>query len=222
MGKVIFISGMDTDAGKTYVTSRLAKQAMDQGVNVITQKPVQTGCTTVAEDLEEHRRVMGTGLLPIDANGPTCTYLFRKPASPALAARLEGQRIDTTKIDQDTATLANQYELVLQEGAGGLMVPLNESELTIDYVAERHMPLILVVSSRLGSINHALLSIEACKHHGIDLRLVIFNRLPQDDTVMADDALMEIRHRAQNIYPGLRTIDFGNSEERNHIDLMAL
>lgn len=203
-----FVSGVDTDAGKTYVTARIAAHLMKKGRDVMTQKPVQTGCVGMAEDLEAHRTVMGCGLTADDREGLTCTYLFRKPASPALAARLEGKTIDPDAIDADTRELARRHDLVLVEGAGGLMVPLTDDLLTIDYVASRRLPLILVTTSKLGGINHALLSIEACKTHGVDLRVVIFNRLPGDEDVMADDSLTAIKKFTAKVFPNVQVIDF--------------
>lgn len=205
---VFFISGVDTDAGKTFVTARLAAQLQELGVNVMTQKPVQTGCTDEAEDIVEHRRVMGTGMTQSDKDGLTCTYLFKKPASPALAASLEGKEIDLSRIDSDTAELARRHEVVLVEGAGGLMVPMTQSILAIDYVASRKLPMILVTTSHLGGINHALLSIEACKSHGVDLRHVVFNRFPTDDPILSDDAKEVIEAFAKKEFPQSLFWDF--------------
>lgn len=207
-----FVSGVDTDSGKTYVTGRMAAYLRHRGVSVITQKPVQTGCTTVADDLVEHRKVMGCGMLPEDKEQRTCSYIFRKPASPHLAARLEGKTIDVNKIDEDTKYLLSKYKVVLVEGAGGLMVPLTEDMLTIDYVASRKLPLVLVTTSKLGGINHALLSVDACKTRGIDLRLIVYNRMPQDDEVMADDSYEVIKRYAQTAYPDIPVIDFRSSD----------
>lgn len=207
-----FISGVDTDSGKTYVTARMAAYLRHRGVSVITQKPVQTGCLTVADDLVEHRKVMGSGILPEDKEGRTCSYLFKKPASPHLAARLEGVVIDPEKIDRDTRYLLDRYDVVLVEGAGGLMVPLNDNMLTIDYVASRRLPLVLVTTSKLGGINHALLSIEACKNRNIELSTIVFNRLPQDETLMADDSLEQIKKFAMSLYPKVQIVDFRSSD----------
>ncbi len=217
--RTYFVSGVDTDAGKTYVTARIAARLKADGEDVITQKPVQTGCAGMAEDIEEHRRVMQGGILPEDREGLTCTYLFRKPASPALAARMEGAAIDPARIDSDTEALAQRHGIVLIEGAGGLMVPLTDDLLTIDYVASRRLPLILVTTSKLGGINHALLSIEACKTHGVDLHIVVFNRLPQDEDVMADDALHEIRKFTAKIFPQARILDFRDQASLSNIKL---
>lgn len=208
MGKALFISGVDTDSGKTYVTARLAAQLQAEGVDVITQKPVQTGCDDIAEDLVEHRKVMGCGLLPDDKERLTCTYLFHKPASPALAASLEGAVIDTERMAKDTDELCKRHEVVLTEGAGGLMVPLTDDILTIDYVAAHRLPLLLVTTSKLGGINHALLSIEVCKTHGVELKFVVFNRLPSDEKIMADDSLAAIKEFTARVFPSAKVIDF--------------
>ncbi|MDO4462069.1 MAG: dethiobiotin synthase [Bacteroidia bacterium] len=207
-----FISGVDTDCGKTYVTGCLAAYLRHRGVNVITQKPVQTGCETVADDLVEHRKAMGVGIQLEDKERRTCSYLFRKPASPQLAARLEGVTIDVNKISSDTEYLLSKYDVVLVEGAGGLMVPLNDDYLNIDYVSQQKLPLVLVTSSKLGGINHALLSMEACKNRNIDIKCIVFNRMPKDDPILADDAYQVIKKYALRLYPDIKVIDFRSSD----------
>lgn len=207
-----FISGVDTDCGKTYVTGCLASYLRHRGVSVITQKPVQTGCETVADDLVEHRKAMGVGIQLEDKERRTCSYLFRKHASPHLAARLEGVTIDTNKIAADTEYLLSKYDVVLVEGVGGLMVPLNDDCLNIEYVAKQNLPLVLVTSSKLGGINHALLSIEACRSRNINLHVLVFNRMPNDDQIMADDAYEVIKKFALKLYPDLKIIDFRSSD----------
>ncbi len=214
-----FISGVDTDSGKTFVTARMAAYLHHRGVSVITQKPIQTGCITVADDLVEHRKVMGTGILPEDREGRTCSYLFKKVAPPHLAAKIEGISIDPEKIDRDTRYLLDRYNVVLIEGDGGLMVPLNDKMLTIEYIASRRLPLILVTTSKVSGINHALLSIDACKNHNIDLTAIVYNRLPQSDTIVADDAFNVIKKFALAQYPHVQIVDFRSSDSFWDIEL---
>ncbi len=212
MSKAYFISGVDTDCGKTYVAARLAAHLRASGRNVITQKPVQTGCTTVAEDLVEHRKVMGCNMLPEDREKRTCTYLFPIPASPHLSARLAGQSIDVSQISKDTQYLLQRYDIVLVEGAGGLMVPLTDELLTIQYVAAQKLPLILVTTSKLGGINHAILSMEVCRVYGVELHIVVYNRFPSDDKVMADDAYEVISQHAKRLFPNVNIVDFKSAD----------
>ena len=122
MGKVIFVSGIDTDVGKTVATGIYAKKLMEQGFSVITQKMIQTGCKIIADDLLVHRKIQGIDLTAEDLPGETCTYLFKYPCTPHLAAKLEGREINEKIIEKSTARLAEKYDYVLLEGAGGLMV----------------------------------------------------------------------------------------------------
>lgn len=186
--KVIFISGIDTDAGKSYATGFMAKRLMEDGKRVVTQKFVQTGCRDYSEDIELHRRIMGIDPLPEDLDQTTAPVIFTYPASAQLAAAMDGREIDLTAIDRATETLSSRFDTVLIEGAGGLMVPLTDDFLTIDYIATRHLPVALVTNSRLGSINHTILSLEAIKSRGIRLHSVIYNTHfdSTDPTIAAD------------------------------------
>lgn len=178
---VYFVSGIDTNIGKSYATGYLARQWNEQGIRTITQKLIQTGNTDLSEDIELHRRLMGTGLLPEDREGLTMPEIFTYPCSPHLAAEIDGRPVDFGKIERATGVLSRKYEAVLLEGAGGLMVPLTRDLLTIDYVARKHYPLIFVTSGRLGSINHTLLGLEAIKRRGIRLHTLVYNLFPESD-----------------------------------------
>lgn len=183
-----FISGIDTDCGKTYITGLLAKQLKNKGVYVITSKLVQTGCVGVSEDIIVHRRLMEIELLPEDIGGTTCPFVFTFPASPHLATEIDNKSINFDVIRNAQKELCAKYELVLAEGAGGLMVPITENYLTIDYIKEYNLPLILVSSSKLGSINHTLLSIELCLQYDINLHSIIYNQMPGDDKTIASES----------------------------------
>lgn len=189
-GSVYFISGIDTGIGKTYTTGYLAKLWNAQGQKTITQKLIQTGNVDISEDIEQHREIMGMGWFPEDETKLTMPEIFSYPASPHLATKLDGREIDFQKIEHATAQLAEKYEVVLLEGAGGLMVPLTTDLLTIDYVAEKKHPVILVTSGRLGSINHTILSLEALKSRGLELYALAYNLNDesQDELISKDTA----------------------------------
>ena len=184
---VLFVSGIDTDIGKTYATGLLAKALMQQGVNVITQKLVQTGISKqadgelgIADDILSHRQLMQMPLQPCDLDFTTCPYRYEKPASPHLSAALANQPLNINVITDATKALQADYDVVLLEGAGGLLVPINEQLLTLDYIAEQGYPIVLVTSGRLGSINHTLLSLEAIKSRGLMIHSVIYNHIHDD------------------------------------------
>lgn len=199
---VYFISGIDTNIGKTYGTAFLAKYLMSKGKKVITQKMVQTGCQETSEDIEMHRKLLGQETLPEDKEGLTCPYIFTFPCSPHLAAEIDHRIIDCNFIDQCTERLLEKgYDTVLMEGAGGLMVPIMRDYLTIDFVAERKYPLVLVTGGRLGSINHTLMSLEMARLKGIDVAYVIYNEYLEDDHKISQDTLEYTKKYLQTNFP---------------------
>ena len=174
--RIYFICGIDTDVGKTYATSLIAKHLRERGVNAITQKIVQTGVTgPISDDVAMHRKIMGMPLTEQDLNGDTCPYIFHLPASPHLAARKESQEIYSHRITEATEKLLEHFDVVLLEGAGGLNVPLRDDLLLSDYVAERNYPMILVTSGKLGSINHTLLTLESAALRRIPCLGMVYN-----------------------------------------------
>ena len=213
MKGVYFVSGIDTDIGKTVATGVLAKQLLQQGKSVITQKPVQTGCQDIAEDIAVHRKIMGIPMQEVDKQGLAMPEIFGYPASPHLAARLDGRALDLDKIRTSTQELATQYEIVLVEGAGGLMVPLTENLLTIDYIRQQGYPVILVTSGRLGSINHTLLSFSALKQYGISLYSLIFNHIHDSkDETIAGDTLEYLKGRLKDEFPEAKWQELAKTE----------
>lgn len=198
---VYFISGIDTDAGKSIVTGVIARTLLKKGVNVVTQKFIQTGCIGISEDILKHREIMGIEPLEVDKDGTTCPYVMTYPASPHLAAEIDKVDIDVKRIHQSTVKLAAMYDMVLLEGAGGLYVPVTRDYLTIDYIQEYKHPLILVSSSKLGSINHTLMSLELCRLRGIEVKYVVYNDFPNDSEFIKNDSVTIIRQYLQQHFP---------------------
>uniref|UniRef100_UPI003569A8D5 dethiobiotin synthase n=1 Tax=Ancylomarina sp. TaxID=1970196 RepID=UPI003569A8D5 len=119
-----FITGIDTDAGKTFATGLMAKYLLDRNVNVMTQKFAQTGCVGISEDILAHREIMGVEPYEEDKDGTTCPYVFTYPASPHLAAKIDGDEIDINVINASTEKLEAAYDTLLIEGVGGIHVPI--------------------------------------------------------------------------------------------------
>ncbi len=201
MDNVIFVSGIDTDAGKTYATAWLAKRYMEQGFSVATMKFIQTGNNGFSEDILAHRRIMGISPLPEDRDLTTSPVIFTYPASAQLAARIDGRDIDVASIDRSVETLSGRYDIVLVEGAGGLMVPIADDFFTVDYVASRNLPIIIVTNGILGSINHTVLSLEAIRSRGISLHSVIYNTYFDKDEIIAEDTRGFINRYLQREFP---------------------
>lgn len=200
---VLFISGIDTNIGKSYATAWLKRHYDAQGLRTITQKMIQTGNKDRSEDIELHRQLLHEPWTDADEQGITAPIILTYPASPHLAARLDNRNIDLARLDEATKLLLTDYgyDLVLMEGAGGLMVPIKENYLTIDFIAERGYPVALVTSGRLGSINHTLLSLSACLTNGIELACVIYNKYPSTDAIIEEDTQAFLRNYLAKHFP---------------------
>ncbi len=199
---VYFVSGIDTDAGKSYATGYLARQWNELGIRTITQKLIQTGNSNRSEDIELHRRIMGIGLTDDDREGLTFPEVFSYPSSPHLASRMDKRPVDFAKITFATRELSRRYDAVLLEGAGGLMVPLTDDVLTIDYLAEHRYPLIFVTSGKLGSINHTLLNLEIIQQRQLPLHTVVYNLYPgREDPIIQEDTDTFLRTYLSTHFP---------------------
>ncbi len=204
MKGTFFITGIDTNIGKSYATGWLARELNQKGLKTITQKMIQTGNTGHSEDIDLHREIMGIPFTEEDREQITFPIVYSYPASPHLAAEIDHQTIPIGKITESSRILAERYDVVLLEGAGGLMVPITRDYLTIDYIAEQKLPTILVTSGRLGSINHTLLSIEALDKRGITLYGVIYNSFPKSDETIDKDTESYLRTFLKKQYPDTR------------------
>jgi dethiobiotin synthetase len=207
MKPIYFITGIDTDAGKTIITGAIANYLKQKGVNVITQKLSQTGCEGLSEDILVHRSMMQAELFPEDRDGLTCPYIFKFPGSPHLAASKEGKYIHPEVLKMATSALSNRYECVLVEGAGGLMVPLNDDVLLIDYLRDCNYPVLLVTSGKLGSINHTLMSLDVCHRRGIEIAGLVFNHFGTTNPEITPDTISVFRKKLQEYYPLAKMVE---------------
>jgi dethiobiotin synthetase len=162
--KPIFISGIGTGIGKTVIAS-IITEAMKADY----WKPVQAGY-----DPGTDRGLVASLISDIKTVIHPETYLFKLAASPHIAAREENRRIELEKIAGDLKHMDVNRPLVI-EGAGGLMVPLNEKEFVIDLIKKLDARLVLVSRNYLGSINHSLMTASICRRYGLDVAGWVFN-----------------------------------------------
>ncbi len=171
-----FVCGTDTGVGKTIVTGLLARTFLGEGYSVITQKWVQTGSKGFPQDIAAHLKMMGRKKSHVRGlEDLVCPYVFKYPASPHLAARLERKKVEVRKIKSAYKKLCGMFDIVIVEGVGGALVPLNEKTLLLDVVKELKIPVVLVVGNKLGAINHTLLTVEAIKKRGLKIAGLVFN-----------------------------------------------
>jgi len=211
----IFVTGIDTDIGKTYVTGLLAKYINDNiSDSVITQKMIQSGVNSFSEispDILIHREIMDISPNEFDKDKTTCPISFKYPASPHLSAELENKKVDISKIEEATAKLNSTFDYTIVEGIGGLLVPVNDELTVADYIQKNKYPVVLVSSPRLGSINHTLLSLEALKSRGVEILALVYKETEMnedDDRVIYNDSLKVFRKYLDKFgYKGTKIIE---------------
>ncbi len=219
MSKVIIIA-IDTDTGKTIATGLIAKNLKLIENNITTMKLAQTGCEGISEDIVRHRQLMGIDLLDIDKSKLTCPYIFKMAASPHLAASLEGSTIFTNHLNNTINKLESSYNITIIEGIGGLMVPLNTDYLLADFIQEQSLKAILVTSSKIGSLNHTFLTLEALKNRDINLIGIVYNHFPQTNSFILNDTRQQIKNRSKYLYPNSLWAEMSNISIKDSIDLM--
>jgi dethiobiotin synthetase len=187
MAQGYFITGTDTEIGKTHSAVKLIERWRRDGKRVAAMKPVASGCEILPDgrwhndDVE--RLVAATGQTDRDLMNP---YRFLPPVSPHIAAREAGVTISLDTISAHYRKLAEGADVVLVEGAGGWLAPLTDTLFMADLAQDLALPVILVVGMRLGCINHALLSARAIQASGLTLAGWVANRVDPAMLTYAD------------------------------------
>lgn len=197
-----FITGIDTDIGKTYITGQLLRTLLAQGQLASSFKLIQTGSAVPAEDIIAHRKLSQVALSDMDLQGDSCGICLPYPASPHLAAKLAKTRISPQTLQQrwQTFAAAHPNHMLFCEGAGGVFVPITSNYLIIDYLRDYPLPLLLVSSAKLGSIHHTIATLEALLARNQLPQALIYNPYP-NTAIICQDSEAYLRQRVQKYYP---------------------
>jgi dethiobiotin synthetase len=168
-----FVTGTDTDAGKTYVTVLLTRSLRKAGFDTVAMKPVSCG---EPEDSRRLRAAAGNEL----SLGEVTPVSYAAPLAPIEAARLEGRTFDPEEVLPVYRRLRSTHRSLLVEGVGGWLVPLSPGYTSADLAKAMNLPVLLVVRNRLGALNHALLTVESIRHHGLSCGGIVLNNHPAD------------------------------------------
>ncbi|WP_019614507.1 dethiobiotin synthase [Psychromonas ossibalaenae] len=180
--KTVFITGTDTDVGKTVCAKALLQAAAKQNLSTLAYKPIAAGCSVTDKGLRNEDALIlqssSTVAVPYQAVNPIA---FEAPIAPHIAAELENTPIQMDVITQGLKVLQNENaDLLIVEGAGGWRLPLNQEQVLSDWVKEQKLPVILVVGMKLGCLNHALLTYETIIADGLNVIGWIANQLQLD------------------------------------------
>lgn len=203
--KGLFITGTDTGIGKTVLSALLLAELRRRDINATPIKPVQTGCgmlDTGCSTLDQASSIkhqthsvpdldyalsMASMRVSEENYRNMAPYAFEPACSPHLAAELAGKEIDIAEMVIAARELAAEYEFVIAEGAGGIMVPLNRRETMLDLMQALKFPVLLAARPGLGTINHTLLSTRALRSDELDIAGVVFVASNPDEPGFIED-----------------------------------
>ncbi len=173
----LFVTGTNTDVGKTYVTRLILESLRQEGVDAVGYKPISCGGLEDSEILAE-----ASGGLDVDLVNPV---QLQNAVAPHVACMLENREIDLQELVNGYRKLADEHEVVLIEGAGGWEVPISAHLSMSDLAKELGLPVLLVTANQLGAINHTLLTVQAIKAKGLTCTGIVLNQLEDElDTAM--------------------------------------
>ncbi len=220
----LFITGTDTEVGKTYVARLIVKSLADRGHRVGVYKPVASDCVLMGEQLvaEDAIVLWEAAGRPLDLDS-VCPQRFRATTAPHLAAKSEGKSIQTDLLRQGLEAWEGHCDIVVIEGAGGLMCPVSEDEFVADLALDFGYPMIVVAPNVLGVINQTLQTLitAACYRDGLDVAGIVLNdsqNLIDDQSIETNQA--EIASRA--IPPVLTRVSYAAERFEQEIDWFAL
>lgn len=190
MNNSIFITGTDTDIGKTFISIGLCLALENKGLKVGYFKPFQSGAykkegKLLAPDVEELKKY---------SNIKTkYSYLFEGEVSPHLASVLSDIKVDMKKVKNDLDEFRSISDFVVIEGAGGLLCPAIKGKLFCDIIKELNQEIIITTTPSLGRINHTLMTIECAKQKEIKIKGLIINKMPQNPTLSEKNFIKELK-----------------------------
>lgn len=184
----LFVTATDTGVGKTVVAAAIARYLRGRMRKVAVLKPVASGCYRAREGLiSEDSELLAAASdtpYPLDL---ICPNRYEEPLAPGVAARRAGQPIDWDAVSRAIRWMSQDSDCMIIEGAGGLLVPLDEQHTILDLILALDIPVLIVARPFLGTINHTLLTIAALRQAGIEIAGVVINRYPAENAGIAEE-----------------------------------
>lgn len=237
--KGFFITGTDTEVGKTLIAGALILQLQSSGIKTVGYKPVAAGMREVNGNLvnEDVQTLLMVSqiIAPHLESSDICPYILKEAAAPHIVAEQSGLKLDMDVMIRQYHSLQDSFEAVIVEGAGGFLVPINEESTLGDFAQAIQLPVILVVSIKLGCINHALLTAEAIARRGLRLEGWVANCIAADSgfnqqNIATIDRMLDIQYQARllGVIPQLKSSmsigcysleDLQHAEQLIHLNL---
>ncbi|MFB5630177.1 MAG: dethiobiotin synthase [Nitrosopumilaceae archaeon] len=175
--KDLFISGTDTDVGKTFVTAGIAASLKKMGKDVGIMKPFAAGTPQKTGYKSEDVQLLSNAAQINDAEDLINPYFFQIPASPFTATKNLGIQFNVKTVIDCYKQLSSKHEILLIEGIGGVMTPILKDYFVVNLIKEMNLETILITSSRIGTVNHTIMTCKICHIYGIDIGGIVINDL---------------------------------------------
>lgn len=214
--KGYFVTATGTDVGKTFVTALLVKKWRDSGIDAGYYKAALSGAEFknnkwIAGDADYVKHIANLS----DTQEELVSYVYKEAVSPHLAARKEGNPVELAQVKADFVAATQRHEFVFVEGSGGIICPIRYDEskkiFLADIMKELNLPLLIVTTAALGSINACVLTVEYARSHGLNVHGIIINRYGiSGNTQMENDNILMMQELTG--LPILATIKEGDSD----------
>lgn len=185
------VTGTDTGVGKTLIATALIAVARRRGLRAAAMKPVETGVEP-GKETDAERLIAAAGGVPTDV----CPYHFAEPLAPMVAANRAGTPIDMDVLDAALGRLGHEKDVVVVEGAGGLLVPVTRRVTFAELFRRWRLELVVVAGNRLGALNHVLLTVRAAQRAGLTLRGIVLNEVSDERRDLAQQTNAEAVHES--------------------------
>ena len=191
MSKGYFVTATGTDVGKTFVTALLVKKWRDSGIDAGYYKAALSGAELrdgkwVAGDADYVKNIANLS----DTQEQLVSYVYKEAVSPHLAARKEGNPVEIAKVQADFEAACARHEFIFAEGSGGIICPIRYDDQKVfleDIIKTVNLPILVVTTAALGSINACVLTVEYARSRGLDIRGLIVNRYGSSGNLEMED-----------------------------------
>src|SRR3954454_4306858 len=180
----VFVTGTDTEVGKTVLTAAICAAAAAKGIKVAAFKPVVTGLDEAVDEWPRDHELLAAATNAGQSPEDIAPYHFGPAVSPHLAAKLGDAQLDADELVAKARAQAEKADAIVVEGVGGLLVPLTNDYLVRDFAGELSLPVVIAARPGLGTISHSLLTIEAARAVALRVQAVVLTPWPGEPDEM--------------------------------------
>ena len=209
--KSLFITGTDTDVGKTVISAGLSRAISDQGIDIGVMKPFAAAELQSSSDFQsEDTEILAKAARVSDSEDLLNPQFFPIPASPYTASKTLDMNVDVETVLEKFEELKKLHDMMLVEGMGGIMTPLLENYFVADLIRDMNLQSIIVIRSKIGTVNHTLLTSKICKDYNLPVKGIIINNFDSEGYPVEElkrDIEQLTKHKVLGVIPRLDSLD---------------